>query len=164
MLCPKTISLTTSDNGTSAGIVIKAYNEDGTEISSTNGTITLSGKVSFTDLSTSNPSTTIINGSNITTGTIKSSNYSANVSGTSINLSDGVIDSKDFKVNSTGQMTASAGFIGTWQIFDDYLQSTDSNGNTIRISNNYIGYVDAISGNAYTVDWVTLINSVRNNS
>jgi len=102
----KKITLTTSDDGNSAGIVIQAFNENDEKISEASGTIEMSGKVSFTDLSTSNPTTTIINGDNITTGVIKSSNYVANTSGTKIDLSDGTIDSKNFKLDATGQVTA----------------------------------------------------------
>ena len=61
---------------------------------------------------------TVINGSNITTGIIKSSNYASGTAGTSINLTNGVIDSKNFKIDSSGNVTisgnitASSGYIG----------------------------------------------------
>jgi len=121
------ISLTATDNQTTAGLTIKLKNADGTEIDSKSANIEMSGKVSFTDLSTSNPSTTIINGDNITTGLIKSSNYVANTSGTSLNLTNGVIDTKNFKVdnqgnmtctnaNVSGQVTATSGNIAGWTI------------------------------------------------
>lgn len=64
----KSISLSVTDNQTSAGLTIKLYNEDGSEIDSQSGNITLSGLVKFTDLSGSG--TTTINGANITTGSI----------------------------------------------------------------------------------------------
>lgn len=64
----KSISLTATDNSTSAGINIKLYDENGNQIDNKNANITLSGLVKFTDLSTQGSTT--INGSNITTGTI----------------------------------------------------------------------------------------------
>lgn len=108
------ISLTSTDNVTTAGLTVKLYNEDGTQLDSKSANIAMSGKVSFTDLSTSNPSTTIINGDNITTGSIKSSNYVANTSGTLLNLTDGkfTINSQldqtnggEFKINGTNSRT-----------------------------------------------------------
>ena len=44
---------------------------------------------------------------NLTGGTIKSNNYVSGTSGTLINLSNGSIDSKNFKVSSNGSITAS---------------------------------------------------------
>lgn len=72
------------------------------------------GLVSFTDLSTNQPTSTIINGNNITTGTIKSSNYADNTgssfstTGSKFSLSDGIIETPYFYSNSSG-----AGFSGT---------------------------------------------------
>lgn len=123
----KSIELVTTDNKTSAGITIRLKNEDGTQIDSDSANITLSGLVKFTDLSTSGSTT--INGSNITTGIIKSSNYVANKSGTSINLSNGIIDTKGFKVSSTGNITATAGTIAGWNIQSSYLQKIIGNNN-----------------------------------
>jgi len=68
----------------------------------------------FTDLSTGGSST--INGDNITTGTIKSENYVADTSGTKIKLLDGSIDTKNFKVNSSGEITSTGGTIGGFNI------------------------------------------------
>lgn len=47
---------------------------------------------------------TIINGNNITTGSIKSNNYVSGTSGTKIDLSNGTIDSKNFKVKNDGSV------------------------------------------------------------
>lgn len=52
---------------------------------------------------------TTINGDKITTGSIKSANYVENTSGTKFNLTDGTIDSKNFKVSSDGTITANNG-------------------------------------------------------
>ena len=64
----------------------------------------------FTDLATGGSTT--IAGENITTGSIRSANYVQDVSGTKITLSTGVIDTKGFKVDSSGNVTATAGAIG----------------------------------------------------
>ena len=89
------------------------------------GTIQMNGLVSFTNLSTSGQTT--INGGNITTGTIKSSNYVSGTSGTSINLSNGAIDSKNFKVSSSGNITATGGTIGGWTISNSALHTSSNN-------------------------------------
>ena len=59
---------------------------------------------SFTDLATGGRTT--IAGENITTGVIKSQNYVQGTSGTKIDLSNGVIDSKNFKLDSSGNVNA----------------------------------------------------------
>lgn len=64
----------------------------------------------FTDLATGGSTT--IAGENITTGSIKSNNYVQGVSGTSINLLNGTIDSKNLKVLSNGNLEI-AGYIKT---------------------------------------------------
>lgn len=65
------VEIIANDNQTSAGITVKLKNEDGTELDSKSANISMSGLVKFTDLSSSG--STIINGSNITTGTIDAS-------------------------------------------------------------------------------------------
>lgn len=62
---------------------------------------------SFTDLATGG--STIINGENITTGSIKSQNYIENQSGTKIDLEDGTIDTKNFKVDEDGNVNLENG-------------------------------------------------------
>ena len=57
----------------------------------------------FTDLADPN-SSTVIAGENITTGNIKSQNYIENVSGMKINLNNGAIDTKNFKVKPDGNI------------------------------------------------------------
>lgn len=71
--------------------------------------------VKFTDLSTAGSTT--IAGDNITTGTIKavklqSTNYVSGSTGTKIDLSNGVIDSKNFKLDSSGNINVQ-GYITT---------------------------------------------------
>ena len=115
----KDISLTVNNGSTSSGIKITLTNEDGST-EEINGTIQMNGLVSFTNLSTAGQ--TLINGGNITTGEIKSQNYVANTSGTKIDLTNGSIDSKNFKLQSNGN----AIFKGT------------INGGKIEISGEYV--------------------------
>ena len=130
------ISLTVNNGSTSSGITITTTKEDGTT-SSQSGTITMNGLVKFTDLSTTGA--TLINGNNITTGIIKSSNYEAGVSGTAINLSTGVVSSKNFTIFSSGNVslngtvTATAGKIAGWTISGTKLVGTANGGNQITI-------------------------------
>lgn len=116
--------ITAINNNTSTTI-------DGNKI--TTGTVTTdkiaanaitSAKVSSDIITTTNFSAQNVNADRITTGSLKSSNYVANTSGTKINLSDGTIDTKNFKVNSTGDITASSGLIGGWSINSTYLKKT----------------------------------------
>lgn len=134
-LTPRTISIETSDNKTSAGIKIHLYNEDGTELSNDQGNIEMTGLVSFNDLTgtgrteingsnittgsidanlittgtidASQVNVTNINANNITSGNIQSANYVANTSGTKIDLTNGTIDTKNFKVAANGTITGS---------------------------------------------------------
>ena len=62
--------------------------------------------VKFIDLSTGGSTT--IAGENISTGAIQSNNYVANKTGTKINLLDGVIDTKGFKVDKDGNATVAS--------------------------------------------------------
>lgn len=92
--------------------IVSAVNNDG------DSSISLSAnKINFSGLSTffstdENGGITAINGSGITTGAIQSINYEKDVSGSKISLEDGTIDSKHFKVSSTGEITATSGNIG----------------------------------------------------
>lgn len=125
------IELVATDNKTSAGLTIKLKNEDGTELSSQQANITLSGLVKFTDLSTSKSTT--INGDNVTTGSIQSKGYVSGTTGLKINLDNGTIDSKNFKVLSNGnveiagKITATSGTIGGCTIVDNVLQIPNAN-------------------------------------
>lgn len=77
-----------------------------------------------------------MNNATLTGGTIQSSNYAANTSGTQINLSTGEIDTKGFKVSSTGVVT---------------MTSAALTGGTIQSSNYQIGAV----GSTYPYGVVT---------
>lgn len=92
--------------------IVGAVNNDG------DSSISLSAnKINFSGLSTffstdEDGGITAINGNGITTGAIQSINYKEDVSGSKISLEDGTIDSKHFKVSSTGEITATSGNIG----------------------------------------------------
>lgn len=104
----RSISLTANDNGTSCGLTIKLKNEDGTELSTNQANITLSGLVKFTDLSGSG--TTTINGSNITTGTISAARLDSSVITTS-NLSAQTISGNQINGGTITGQTISGGTI-----------------------------------------------------
>lgn len=71
---PHKIGLTASGGENSVGITIQLYDEDGNLVDTSSGeaNITITGFVKFTDLAQAGSTT--INGSNITTGVIKSTN------------------------------------------------------------------------------------------
>lgn len=104
--------------------IISKINQTPETITINASKLNLQGYVTASDLS--GTGTTTINGSNIMTGEIKSSNYVSGTSGTKINLSDGTIDTKNFKVSNTGNITAKGGTIGGWNV----------NGNTGLASGN----------------------------
>lgn len=99
----------TGSNANEASLSMTYTKEDGSTIRLSAQTITFSGLVKFTDLSTSGSTT--INGSNITTGIIKDAN-----SNTTFNLSTGALTMKKgsinlgsgtFTVTDAGKLTAS---------------------------------------------------------
>lgn len=82
------------------------------------GTIT-ANKINVSDLSAISA-----NLGTITAGTIQSDNYVADTSGMKLTLSNGVWDSKDFKISSTGAITSTAGTIGGWTIGSGRIYTT----------------------------------------
>ncbi len=82
---------------------------------------------------------------------LKSSNYVSNVSGTKINLADGTIDTKNFKVDSSGNGTF-AGQItgGTMNINNRFI--VDAFGNMTASNGNFSGNITGsnISGSTFT--------------
>jgi hypothetical protein len=102
----------------SSNYVESVVEKIGEEIKVLKGTITIISEnyAKFTDLATGG--STVISGDNIVTGTIKSQNYIANKSGTKLSLEDGVIDSKNFKVDSSGNMTCNDATINGSAMFN----------------------------------------------
>lgn len=75
------------------------------EVLGDSGSTTINGdNVTTGTLDASIINVTNLNASNIKTGSLQSTNYVLNTSGTKINLSDGTIDTKNFKVDATGNM------------------------------------------------------------
>lgn len=122
----RSISLTANDNGTSCGITIKLKNEDGTELSSEQANITLSGLVKFTDLSGSG--TTTINGSNITTGTISAARLDSSVITTS-NFSAQTVNANKItagSINASNGITIGGFTIGNYSLYGSTTNGTMS--------------------------------------
>lgn len=61
---------------------------------------------------------------------LQSANYTSNVAGTKYNLQDGSIDSRYFKVNNQGQITATSGDVGGWHIESWGIYKTTDSGLT----------------------------------
>ena len=105
--------------------IISKINQSAESITIQANKLNLNGYATFTDLATGGKS--IINGSNITTGLIKSNNYVYNQSGTTINLEDGFIDTKNFKVDANGNLNCINGTIRAANVISDNF-SMNSNG------------------------------------
>lgn len=108
-----TFNITNNSTNTAATLSMSVTNEGGSTTALTSKSINLTGLVTFTNLSTSGQTT--INGSNITTGSIKDAN-----SNTVFNLTDGTLTMKKgsinlgngtFSVTNAGKLTASDIFI-----------------------------------------------------
>ena len=97
--------------------------------------INFTNTVVFTDLSTSQPTTTIINGDNITTGTIQSANYTESSgttsAGTKIILSSGEIKSKEFSIDSSGDATFSGNLSAATGTFSGSVSASQISGGTM---------------------------------
>lgn len=139
---PGKISLTVKNGsiGNTASIVLRVGDKEFP------GTINLTGAVTFNDLKTSGE--TNINGSNITTGTIKSKNYSYTsgddfaTSGTAIDLENGIIRSQNFAIDEDGnadfrgKITADAGSkIGPWTFGDGCIVGMQPSTHTYHVLN-----------------------------
>lgn len=113
------------------------------------------GPVTFTELST--PNSTVIDGSNITTGSIESTNYGAGTDGFStagakIDLSNGSISTTQFRVDSSGN----AKFKGTLDVADgtfivdsiDKIVTTENvtiDGQTISLTSSSVANIGEIN-------------------
>jgi len=148
--------LKANSNGKVVQARLDADADDGSLFEIQADNIDLTGYVTISDLA--GTGTTTINGSNVTTGTIKSQNYVSGTSGTSINLVDGVIDTKNFKVNNTGSITATGGTIGGWQIDNNGINNgvvflhNDGTSTIYTVADLFIirGYILGIAGFEFT--------------
>ena len=106
----------------------------GEEIKVLKGTITMitDNYAKFTDLATGGSTT--ISGDNITTGSIQSQNYIKDTSGTKITLEDGTIDAKNFKVDSSGNVTCNNATIKGTAFMNGSKFAVDKEGNVTMTS------------------------------
>lgn len=98
---------TALDYSVNTASIVAAVNNSGSEVKIKADKIQMTGTTTFltaSDVGTAGGTT--INGSNITTGIIKSSNYASGSAGTAINMTDGTIDTKNFKIAQDGSVTA----------------------------------------------------------
>lgn len=124
--------------------------------------------------------TGVLNADLITAGTIKSANYKSNVSGTSISLATGVIDSAKFKVDANGKITATGGAIGGFTLDENTFTSnlkfnkTYTSADVDRIKNIIMGKVNPTeadyekydltkSGSIGTIDWLMVQRLINKN-
>lgn len=134
-----------------------------TELTSAN--ITFSGVVTFTDLSTSNPSTTVINGNNITTGNVSATYIGANakyVNGnpTAIQFSSPILlNSSDPSISGIDYLyfNANAYITDIESGYDGYLTLSSYNGVRIPLASGlYVKKIkndDNLSIDAYDNDY-----------
>lgn len=117
----------------------------GTMITTTDSAVVYEDKVTH--------KTTTISGDSVRTGEIISNNYVANTSGTKINLNNGTIDAKNFKIDSsgnasfTGTVTATSGTFGSIITNQGLLSSLEF---TSEVSNyNFFGPILNLQNMSY---------------
>jgi hypothetical protein len=91
------------------GKVISEINQTAESIKISASKIDLTGLVTISDLETAGK--TIVNGSNVTTGIVKSKNYASGSAGMKIDLDTGIIDSKGFKILANGNALFATGAV-----------------------------------------------------
>lgn len=131
-------------SGNSALLAMSYTREDGTTISLASQNITFTGMVRFVDLSGNNRGTTVINGNNISTGSIHDANNN-----TVFNLTDGSLTIK--KGSITLGSTPSASATGFTVSSSGVLQASDAViWGTIYASEGTIGGLTLNDGKLYT--------------
>lgn len=122
-----TIEISVTNGDTTSGIVITLKDEDGNVLNSKNETIKMTGLVSFTDLSSSGK--TIINGDNITTGTINCNLLNGGeISGQTFRGGQINIGTGNFVVDLNGNLTTK----GTMSLASGKLTYSPSKGLSIE--------------------------------
>ena len=152
----KSIELTANDNGTSAGIVIRVRNEDGTQIDSDSANITLSGLVKFTDLSRSGSTT--INGSNITTGTINGNNVNVTNINAS-NITSGTISGSKISGGTIDGDKVTIKNLDASKITTGTLSASKISGGTLNADNMTVKNLTADSIKSKTLNGISLKSS-----
>ena len=158
-----TIGMIAENGEVKGSLIIEAINGDESNAKLQADKVNISGFVTVTSLSTAGQTT--INGGNITTGVIKSSEYSYTSGntysnkGTSFDLSNGVIRSKNFAIDANGNayfkgnITATGGTIGGFTIGSNALYNNKSSLSSIT-SGVYVG-TDGISVGSQTAKQYT---------
>jgi hypothetical protein len=119
-----------NSEGTSAGIKIQLLNENGEEIDAVSGNVEITGVVKFADLA--NEGSTVINGSNITTGTIDADVVNViNVVAKSVAAED--ITGTTF---SGKTIVCNSGEFGGWKIGSNSIYSGEEDGNYFCLTTN----------------------------
>lgn len=130
------LTLSVANGSTSSTLKLMAGS---TELSSAN--ITLTGVVTFANLT---DGVTQISGNNIKTGAIQSTNYVSDSTGMKINLTNGTIDSKQFKLKSdntaefSGKLETGVS-ITSPTINGGTITSGTSNGSKLEITSGELG-------------------------
>lgn len=133
--------------GTLNGTIVNVSNLNASNI--TTGTIA-TDRLNSDVITTTNLSAQTISANQITSGAIESDNYVANTFGTKINLVDGTIDTKNFKLTSIGNITATGGIIGGWTIESTQLSGSGKiSGGTITGSTISGGSISITKGSYY---------------
>lgn len=90
---------------------------------------------------------------------IQSDNYVSGTSGMKITLSNGKIDSKNFKIDENGSMTSTSGSIGRWTISSDKISQTAggytvnlSNYNTTSSASHFIACIDGDNNTTFAIE------------
>ena len=151
--------------------VISSINQSAESITINANKVNVAGVITAIN----NDSTTTINGSKITTGTITASQVSSaiittsNFSSQNINASkitSGTLTSRainngsgTFSVSTGGSMTAKSGKIGCWNINSSSLYGTDSNNHRVTLTASTIGATNPNSGLQMTTYWWQVVQS-----
>ena len=91
--------------------IISTINQSAEQVKISAGKVNIDGVITAINDNTTSTidgdkiTTGTLNANDITTGTLKSNNYVANTSGTAINMANGSIDTKNFKVDSSGNVS-----------------------------------------------------------
>lgn len=120
------------------------------------------GPVTFTALNT--PNSTVIDGSNISTGSVTSTNFSVGSdgfsnTGTRINLNDGSIESEEFRIDSNGD----AKFLGGLAVQDGVFSVNSADGTinigAVEIDDQRISIVSTSSANIGEINFIQRVSS-----
>lgn len=168
-----TIDLSVSGSagqGTSAGITISLYDENGNLLDSGSGNITLDGNVIFKSNLTDGQTT--ISGSNIKTGVITSNNgtMSIDLDNNSITAKKLIVDTTNFQLDAGGKMDVWQASINTASIEYSHLSEckiyeTHVDGNVCYLTGDYevlrfSNYLDSAGSKGIDINGVVFFENV----